>query len=40
MKSIIVLSDTHGNRAEIEKLYPLFSECDYIIPHFRARFTL
>lgn len=31
MKSIIVLSDTHGNRAEIEKLYPLFSECDYII---------
>lgn len=31
MKSIIVLSDTHGNRAETEKLYPVFGECDYII---------
>lgn len=31
MKKIIVLSDTHGNRAAIEKLYPLFSECDLII---------
>lgn len=31
MKSIIVLSDTHGNRAEVEKLYPVFAESDYII---------
>ena len=30
MKKIIVLSDTHGNRAEVEKLYPLFDECDLI----------
>lgn len=31
MKSLIVLSDTHGNRAEVEKLYPLFAECDMIV---------
>ncbi len=31
MKSIIVISDTHGNRADIEKLYPVFSESDLII---------
>lgn len=31
MKSIIVLSDSHGNRTAIDKLYPLFNECDYII---------
>lgn len=31
MKSVIVLSDTHGNIPAIEKLYPLFAECDYII---------
>ena len=31
MKSIVVISDTHGNRAEVEKLYPVFAECDYII---------
>ena len=31
MKSIIVLSDTHGNRGDIRKLYPLFTECDCII---------
>lgn len=31
MKSIIVISDTHGNRAEVEKLYPVFAESDYII---------
>lgn len=31
MKSIIVISDTHGNRAAVEKLYPLFAECDMII---------
>ena len=31
MKTIIILSDTHGNRRAIEKLYPLFEENDYII---------
>ncbi|MGN1372805.1 MAG: YfcE family phosphodiesterase [Candidatus Coproplasma sp.] len=31
MKSVIVVSDSHGNRTAIEKLYPLFYECDYII---------
>ncbi|MGN0812359.1 MAG: YfcE family phosphodiesterase [Candidatus Coproplasma sp.] len=31
MKSIIVISDSHGNRSAIDKLYPLFNECDYII---------
>ncbi len=31
MKSVIVLSDTHGNRAAVEKLFPLFAENDYII---------
>lgn len=31
MKTVIVLSDTHGNRGVIEKLYPLFVENDYII---------
>ena len=31
MKSIIVLSDTHGNRADVEKLYARFAECDLII---------
>ena len=30
MKKIIVLSDTHGNRAAIDKLFPLFGECDFI----------
>lgn len=31
MKTVIVLSDTHGNHRIIEKLYPLFEENDYII---------
>lgn len=31
MKTAIVLSDTHGNRRILEKLYPLFEENDYII---------
>lgn len=31
MKSIIVLSDTHGNRAGIEALYPVMRESDAII---------
>lgn len=30
MKKVIVLSDTHGNRAAIDKLFPLFGECDFI----------
>lgn len=31
MKKIIVLSDTHGNRRFVEKLFPLFAENDYVI---------
>lgn len=31
MKTVIVLSDSHGNREAIEKLFPVFAECDYII---------
>ena len=31
MKTIVVISDTHGHRAGIEKLKPLFAENDYII---------
>ena len=31
MKTFIVISDTHGNRAAIDKLDPLFAESDYII---------
>lgn len=31
MKTLVVLSDTHGNRRAIEKLYPLFAENDYVI---------
>ena len=31
MKTVIVLSDTHGNRKIIQKMYPLFAENDYII---------
>jgi hypothetical protein len=31
MKTAIILSDTHGNKRIIEKLYPLFQENDYII---------
>lgn len=30
MKTAIVISDSHGNRAAIEKLDPLFAESDYI----------
>ncbi len=30
MKTAIVISDTHGNRAAVERLYPLFDECDCI----------
>ncbi|MBO7736941.1 MAG: metallophosphoesterase [Clostridia bacterium] len=31
MKTAVVLSDTHGNTAFLEKLFPLFRENDYII---------
>lgn len=31
MKSVCVISDSHGNRSAIEKLYPVFEECDYVI---------
>ena len=31
MKSIIVISDTHGNRGAVESLYSKFAECDMII---------
>lgn len=31
MKKIIVISDSHGNKTAIDRLYPLFNQCDYII---------
>ena len=31
MKTITVLSDTHGNIAAIEKLFPVLEESDYVI---------
>ncbi|MGN0818495.1 MAG: YfcE family phosphodiesterase [Candidatus Coproplasma sp.] len=31
MKTVVVLSDTHGNRAAMEKLYPVMGESDYVI---------
>ncbi len=31
MKTFVVLSDTHGRRANVQRLYPLFAENDYII---------
>lgn len=31
MKTVCVLSDSHGNTSAIEKLFPIFAECDYII---------
>ncbi|MBQ9081658.1 MAG: metallophosphoesterase [Clostridia bacterium] len=31
MKTVVVISDTHGNRQMIEKLYPILAENDYII---------
>lgn len=31
MKKITVVSDTHGNIAAIQKLFPVFAESDYII---------
>ncbi len=31
MKTVVVLSDTHGNRRAIDKLSQILRECDYII---------
>lgn len=31
MKTVAVISDTHGNRAAIDKLDGIFAECDFII---------
>lgn len=31
MKTFIVLSDSHGKRANVEKLRPLFAENDYVV---------
>lgn len=31
MKTVCVISDSHGNRTAIDKLFPVFSECDYIL---------
>lgn len=31
MKTLFVLSDTHGNRADVEKFYPIMAESDYIV---------
>lgn len=31
MKTVAVLSDTHGNRKAIDRLSQILSECDYII---------
>ena len=31
MKTIVAISDTHGNVKAVEGLYGLFSECDYIV---------
>lgn len=31
MKSVVIVSDTHGNRRAIEGLFPVMEESDYII---------
>lgn len=31
MKTIVVLSDTHGARAVVEEMMPIFAEADYIV---------
>lgn len=31
MKTFIVISDTHGNKAAMDKMDGLFAECDYIV---------
>ena len=31
MKTIVVLSDTHGNKESVNRLWEVFKECDYIV---------
>ncbi len=31
MKTVCVISDSHGNRTAIDKLFPIFAESDYVI---------
>lgn len=31
MKTVVILSDSHGRRKNVEKLFPLFAENDYVI---------
>ena len=31
MKTLVVISDTHGNMRQITGLKPIFEECDYIV---------
>ena len=31
MKTVTVVSDSHGNRSALDKLFPVFAESDYII---------
>ncbi len=31
MKKLVIISDTHGNMAQISGLYGIFKECDYIV---------
>lgn len=31
MKTVVVVSDSHGTKAALEKLFPIFSESDYIL---------
>ncbi len=31
MKSLVIISDTHRNRAAMDRLQGIFSECDYIV---------
>lgn len=31
MKTLVIVSDTHGNRRALEQLEPVFAECDFIL---------
>ena len=31
MKTVTIVSDSHGNRSALDKLFPVFAESDYII---------
>lgn len=31
MKTLLIFSDTHGNRTALKKAYPIMKECDYIL---------